>query len=149
MRLHIDGIEPDGQPIQVTFDGHEVGAALGDTIASAMVDAGLLACRTTARGDQRGVFCGMGVCHECAVVVDGVPSRLACMTAVSPAMIVDTQPPAAPLANAVVSPLPERTIAPDVLVIGGGPAGLSATITAAQAGLDVLLVDERSKLGGQ
>jgi len=37
----------------------------------------------------------------------------------------------------------------DVLVIGGGPAGLAAASVAAEAGLDVVLVDERGKLGGQ
>lgn len=37
----------------------------------------------------------------------------------------------------------------DVLIIGGGPAGLSAAIEAASRGLDVIIVDEASKLGGQ
>src|SRR5262249_56002366 len=38
---------------------------------------------------------------------------------------------------------------PDVLVVGGGPAGLAAAAGAAEAGADVLLLDERAKLGGQ
>jgi thioredoxin reductase/bacterioferritin-associated ferredoxin len=37
----------------------------------------------------------------------------------------------------------------DVLVIGGGPAGMAAACVVAEAGLDVVLVDERGKLGGQ
>lgn len=37
----------------------------------------------------------------------------------------------------------------DVLIIGGGPAGLSAAIVTASRGLDVTIVDEASKLGGQ
>jgi thioredoxin reductase len=41
------------------------------------------------------------------------------------------------------------TLAPDVLVVGGGPAGLAAAATAAEAGAHVVLVDERPKLGGQ
>jgi NADPH-dependent 2,4-dienoyl-CoA reductase/sulfur reductase-like enzyme/bacterioferritin-associated ferredoxin len=45
--------------------------------------------------------------------------------------------------------LPETELTPDVLVVGGGPGGLSAARTIAAAGLDVLLIDERAKLGGQ
>jgi thioredoxin reductase len=40
-------------------------------------------------------------------------------------------------------------VAPEVLVLGGGPAGLSAAAAAAEAGAEVVLVDERAKLGGQ
>jgi NADPH-dependent 2,4-dienoyl-CoA reductase/sulfur reductase-like enzyme len=40
-------------------------------------------------------------------------------------------------------------LSPDVLVIGGGPAGLAAALAAATGGLEVILVDERAKLGGQ
>jgi len=59
----------------------------------------------------------------------------------------------------VAEPRPEPTAAvadpemvalmPEVLVIGGGPAGLAAAAVAGEAGLDVVLIDERSKLGGQ
>ena len=38
---------------------------------------------------------------------------------------------------------------PDVLVVGGGPAGLSAAIAAAEAGAGVVLLDERAAPGGQ
>jgi glycine/D-amino acid oxidase-like deaminating enzyme/bacterioferritin-associated ferredoxin len=37
----------------------------------------------------------------------------------------------------------------DVLIVGGGPAGMAAASTAADAGLDTVLIDERPTLGGQ
>ena len=37
----------------------------------------------------------------------------------------------------------------DVLIVGGGPAGLGAAINAAKAGASVLLLDENHLLGGQ
>jgi NADPH-dependent 2,4-dienoyl-CoA reductase/sulfur reductase-like enzyme len=45
--------------------------------------------------------------------------------------------------------LPEKELRPELVVIGGGPAGLAAAATAAERGVEVLLVDERSRLGGQ
>ena len=42
-------------------------------------------------GAPRGVFCGMGVCFDCLVVIDGEPSRRACVTFVTEGMRVETQ----------------------------------------------------------
>jgi len=78
----------------VTFevDGRPVQAREHDTIASALLAAGTRAFRRTRRmGTPRGVFCGMGVCFDCVVTVDGVRSVRACMTAVRPGMKVETQ----------------------------------------------------------
>ncbi len=47
--------------------------------------------RSTTTGEPRGLFCGMGVCYECVVVVDGVPQTRACMTWVRDGMVVQTQ----------------------------------------------------------
>nr|WP_281381549.1 FAD-dependent oxidoreductase [Conexibacter arvalis] len=47
------------------------------------------------------------------------------------------------------APAPARERVCDLLVVGGGPAGLAAAVAAAEAGLDVVLADERAKLGGQ
>ncbi len=95
----------------------------------------------------------MGACQSCLVTVDGVPNRRACMVKVVDGM---TAAPAGERADLHVTTagtprraadLAERR--PDVLVIGAGPAGLSAALVAAQAGADVLLADERGSAGGQ
>ena len=54
-------------------DGRPVDCSVGDTVAAALVAAGELICRVTREGERRGVFCGMGVCHECVMTVDGAP----------------------------------------------------------------------------
>jgi len=149
VRIRSRGITDDGAPVRLTYDGQPVEARPGDTLAAALIASGDRTCRTTRTADVRGVFCGMGVCNECALVVDGAPGALACMTAVKDGMQVTPQPPARLLAATPRPELPESELTPDLLVLGGGPAGLAAAVAARRAGLDVVLVDERSKLGGQ
>ena len=85
------GVEP-GQPITILFDGVPVPAYLGDTVAAALLAAGHRTLRTTPiAGEPRGIFCGMGVCHDCLVEVDGALSQRACLTAVADGMRVEAQ----------------------------------------------------------
>ena len=46
---------------------------------------------TSVRGEGRAMFCGMGVCHDCGLKVDGRSNVLACSTLVRDGMIVETQ----------------------------------------------------------
>ena len=69
-----------GAPLSLTVDGHSVTAYEGETVAAVLLAQGLVATRTTRGGAARGVYCGMGVCFDCLVVVDGVPNTRACVT---------------------------------------------------------------------
>lgn len=134
------------------FEGREIPIARGATIAAALTAAGEPVLKNTRQGDCRGVFCGMGVCQECLVAVDGKPAQRACMTAARPGMCVRRSPALPDLDSSPgpdVAASREQQRQCDVLVIGGGPGGLSAAAVAAEAGLDVVLLDERGKLGGQ
>ena len=90
MRISVEGVEPCGQPVPFTFDGREIIADSGDSVASALIEAGIRGFRKANADDMRGVFCGMGVCSECAVVIDGFPGLLACMTLVEPGMAIES-----------------------------------------------------------
>lgn len=92
----------------------------------------------------------MGVCQDCLVTVDGKHRQRACLTVVQDGMSVTRDIPFAPLTAPTAGHVNESTQAePEVLVIGGGPAGLMAATTAAEAGAEVVLLDERPAVGGQ
>jgi D-hydroxyproline dehydrogenase subunit gamma len=80
-----------GAPVQIQVDGERVDAFLGETVAAALLVAGRLTLRRTVRRQRpRGVFCGMGLCFDCAIVVDGQPNIRACVTPVRGDMRVET-----------------------------------------------------------
>lgn len=69
----------------------------GESVAAVLLAEGVLATRTTVGGSPRGVFCGIGVCFDCLVVVDGVPNTRACVTWVREEMDVRRQDGLRPL----------------------------------------------------
>jgi aerobic-type carbon monoxide dehydrogenase small subunit (CoxS/CutS family) len=47
--------------------------------------------KTRFNNNERGVFCGIGVCFDCLVVIDGVTNQRACLIEAKPGMKVQTQ----------------------------------------------------------
>jgi sarcosine oxidase subunit alpha len=81
-----------GATLTFTVDGKPVRARSGDTVAAAMLAAGIRHCRTTpVTGAERAPYCLMGVCFDCLVTVDGVGSRQGCLVPVREGMKVETQ----------------------------------------------------------
>ena len=79
-----------GSPITFTVNGRRVSAYEGESIAAALMAAGHRVFRRTVPGDSpRGVFCGMGMCYDCLVTVDGVPNVRACMSEVREGCVVE------------------------------------------------------------
>lgn len=152
MRVEIPGVGRPAGAAGFTFGGRSAAARPGVSLAAALTEAGILDLGEAGDGRGRGVFCGMGACGECAVTVDGTPGRLACMIPVREGMAVERQPARLPPPAPPGGPGPEceeRRMAPAVLVVGGGPAGLSAAAVAAEGGAETVLVDERPHPGGQ
>jgi hypothetical protein len=68
----IEGDVERGEPFEFLADGEPVSAYPGETVAAALLAAGRRRTRATTRcGEPRGLYCGMGVCFECIMVVDG------------------------------------------------------------------------------
>ncbi|MEM1266946.1 MAG: FAD-dependent oxidoreductase, partial [Pseudomonadota bacterium] len=136
--------------VRFRFDGREVVAAPGDSIGAALAAAGETVLGRRRSGAARGLYCGMGICHDCLVTVDGRRGVRACMAPVAPGMEVrreeegrlaeGTQPP---------GPSPVEVLTADLVIVGVGPAGLAAAERAATAGASVVVLDERDEPGGQ
>jgi predicted molibdopterin-dependent oxidoreductase YjgC len=81
-----------GPGFTVTLDGREIEALPGQTVAAALWSAGITSWRTTrGAGRPRGVFCGIGVCFDCLVTVNGLPNQRACLVPVAPGDAIRTQ----------------------------------------------------------
>lgn len=74
------------------FDGKEITADTGQSIGAALIAAGYRSWRTTRHGGApRGIFCGIGICFDCLVVVNGRPNQRACLTEACDGDEVSTQ----------------------------------------------------------
>ncbi|MEU1278372.1 (2Fe-2S)-binding protein [Streptomyces sp. NPDC005805] len=76
----------------IEVDGAEVSVQEGQSVAAALWGAEIPAWRTTRSGGApRGVFCGIGTCHDCLVTVNGRPNQRACLVPARPGDTVTTQ----------------------------------------------------------
>ncbi|MBU2578106.1 FAD-dependent oxidoreductase [Patescibacteria group bacterium] len=141
-----------GKTVDVKINGHTVRGYEGETIAAVLALSGLRTLRHTHRHhDPRGLYCCMGTCHNCLVTVNGRPNVRACVTLIEQSQEIVLQDGFGRLDADAPIPNPGKLFRQKVqiLVIGGGPAGLSAAISAAQSGAEVLIIDENLQLGGQ
>lgn len=80
------------KPVTISVDGDQVEGVLGQSIAGILLASGRLGFRTTSvASTQRGVFCGIGVCFDCLVEVNGVRDVRACQRRASEGDVVVTQ----------------------------------------------------------
>jgi predicted molibdopterin-dependent oxidoreductase YjgC len=82
-----------GKRVMLTVNGRPVAAYSGETLFAVLCAEGIIALRPVSRKSAaaaRGGFCGMGVCQECRVMVDGLPDQRACMTEVRDGMEILT-----------------------------------------------------------
>ena len=84
-------IEPS-RTVTITVDGQEIEAREGIPIAAELMRHGLLVLRRTEKRDHpRGVFCAIGRCNDCLMIVDGRPNVRTCVVPVRDGMVIQTQ----------------------------------------------------------
>jgi D-hydroxyproline dehydrogenase subunit gamma len=76
--------------VTVIVNGSPVVVPSGATAAVAVVLAGQ-ACRTSVSGEPRGPLCGMGICFECRVAIDGNLHTRSCQVLCQQGMEIDTE----------------------------------------------------------
>lgn len=101
---HLDPARPHQASFTVEVDGRRITARAGQTVAAVLMSLGLTSWREAGgrevggrasggRGRKRGLFCGIGVCCECVLVVNGTPDVRACLRPVEPGDVVSTRGP--------------------------------------------------------
>jgi len=74
------------------FDGAPIDYSDGQSVGAALWAHGIRSWRTTrVRGRPRGLYCGIGVCFDCLIVIDGRPDERACIVPARPGLDVRTQ----------------------------------------------------------
>lgn len=146
---------PEEETIEFLWMNKSLQAKAGEMISSALIANGIdIFGYHPKDSSPLGLFCANGQCSQCMVLVDGKPIK-SCMTKVRPGMSVM---PLAGLPNISTLPGGEIPVAPadhlevikiPVLILGGGPAGLSAATELGKLGVETLLVDDKSRLGGK
>ncbi len=137
--------------IEFYWQGEKILAREGETIASALFANGVrIFGHHKKEGAPQGMFCANGQCAQCMVIADGLPVK-SCMVQVTPGVRVepvDGDPKLPPVKEVPKSGDVEEVVV-ECLIIGGGPAGLSAAIELGKLGVKTLIVDDKHKLGGK
>ncbi len=137
--------------ITFTFDGKVLTGFEGMVISSALfLNKIKIFGHHVKDNSPQGMFCANGQCAQCNVIVDGIPVK-ACMIPLKKGMNIKSCNglPELPPIDDSVSVGDVEIIDSEVLVIGAGPAGLSATKVLGTQKLQVILVDDKSRLGGK
>lgn len=133
------------------FQGKEYKAHEGEPISSALFANGIY-CFGKHEKDHssQGIFCANGQCSQCLVLVDQLPVK-ACITTIKEGMHIEPMIGNAPL-PADDQPLNAGKVEEenvDVLIVGAGPAGLTAALELAPYGVSIILADDKKELGGK
>lgn len=80
------------QEITIFYNGEKLKAEKGQMIAAALYAQGIRINRYTIKNNKpRGIFCGIGQCTDCAMIVNGRPNTRTCITPVEAGMVIETQ----------------------------------------------------------
>ncbi|MGM0484748.1 MAG: FAD-dependent oxidoreductase [Candidatus Krumholzibacteriota bacterium] len=137
--------------MQFTFNGEKMYALRDEMISSALFANGVRVFGHHPVGNApQGIYCVNGQCSQCTVLVDSIPVK-ACMTAVRPGMRITSCEgiPDLPPDDRRPEFSEIETMETEVLVVGGGPAGINTAVELGELGIDTLLVDDKSKPGGK
>jgi NADPH-dependent 2,4-dienoyl-CoA reductase/sulfur reductase-like enzyme/Fe-S-cluster-containing hydrogenase component 2 len=143
---------PEGRKkVVFLFNGEPAEGYEGEALSSALVALGKSSFSFHPKdGAPQGLFCANGQCSQCTVLIDGIPKK-SCLTALVEGMDVRSLKGLAtlPEVDEGLRQAERRALHTDILVIGGGPSGLSAACELGKMGFQVVVADDKERLGGK
>ncbi|MHA1550967.1 MAG: 2Fe-2S iron-sulfur cluster-binding protein [Candidatus Heimdallarchaeaceae archaeon] len=143
--------EQEYKLVHFEFEGKKYHAKENEMLSSALIASGIQIFGFHAKDHApQGIFCANGQCAQCTVLVNGIPVK-SCMTSTKEGMIVEQVQgiPSLPEDDSEVHFGKIPVYETDVLIIGGGPAGLQAALTLAPNKVEIILIDDKDHLGGK
>jgi aerobic-type carbon monoxide dehydrogenase small subunit (CoxS/CutS family) len=78
--------------VTFTFNGKSFKGVEGQSIAAALMATGVRELRKTRFNEEpRLIFCGIGICFDCVVVVDGIANQRACLVEIVDGAKIESQ----------------------------------------------------------
>lgn len=137
-----------GEPLTFYFNDSPLLGFSGESVLAALWANGIRSLKKI--GPPQGPFCMIGYCSGCMATVNGRVHVRTCLEPVSKGLRVETESEARPPDHHVQLDMSEsQVLETDVMVVGSGPAGLSAAVTAREQGLRVDVFERHFRPGGQ
>jgi D-hydroxyproline dehydrogenase subunit gamma len=76
--------------VRVRLDGKSISVPAGISVAACIFLSGKTVLRESVTGEPRSALCGMGICFECRVTINGAPNRRSCQVNVRDGMVIQT-----------------------------------------------------------
>lgn len=137
--------------VDFLFNGEKLSGYENEPVSSALIANGIKKFSIHQVDDApQGIFCANGQCSHCTLIIDGFPLK-SCITALKEGMDIRTlfHLPKLPEEDKAFAGSEIKNMKCNVLIIGGGPSGLTSAIELAKLGFDIILVDDKEKLGGK
>ena len=141
----------EGREVSFVFDGKDYKGIENEPVSSALFSNGIKTFSIHIKDDApQGIFCANGQCSQCTVIIDGMPLK-SCVTPLKNGMDIRTlnHIPELPYDDDPDFTQNIEEIKTDVIVIGGGPSGLTSALELAEVGLNVVIVEDKNRLGGK
>ena len=139
-----------GKELAFNFQGKTIKSYEGETVAMALYRTGIdIFSESPKLQRPRGMFCAIGKCSSCMMRVNGIPNVRTCILPVKEGMVVEKQDGLGKIPTQIEKFPKPIEMNKEIVIIGSGPAGLSAANTFKEFNADVLIIEQMPELGGQ
>jgi len=143
---------PENQErVSFSCDGNDYTGFKDEPVASALIANGIkILSRHPKDHASKGIYCANGQCSHCTVLINGNPQK-SCMIPLEENMnirLLNTHPDL-PEEDSVYHGTEQDEYSCDILVIGGGPSGLTGALECADLGYSVIIAEDKERLGGK